>query len=89
MDYYYLSRLVNEQIVDKWDHQYLNNILPFRTTAENMSHFIYGVLHEQLISNVSLKVTLKETAKSSAVVTPFDFDRKYFEALRNGDLKCQ
>jgi 6-pyruvoyltetrahydropterin/6-carboxytetrahydropterin synthase len=89
MDYYHLGRLVNEQIVDKWDHQYLNEILPFRTTAENMAHYIFGVIRENIVPTIHIEVTVKETAKTSARVTEVDFDWRYFQALRNGERKCE
>lgn len=37
MDFGDLSDVVNEQIIKQWDHQCLNDIVSFTTTAENLA----------------------------------------------------
>lgn len=37
IDFEDLKNIVKTRIVDKLDHQYLNEVFPFRTTAENMA----------------------------------------------------
>ncbi len=37
MDFAQISAIVEREIVSQWDHQFLNDILPFVTTAENLA----------------------------------------------------
>lgn len=66
MDFADLSKVVNTEILEKWDHQFLNDILPFTTTAENLAGEIFKILKSKDI-NVT-RVRLWETAKSYATV---------------------
>ncbi len=62
MDFADLSKIVKEQIVGQWDHQYLNDILPFVTTAENLASECFERLLQKDIPVV--KIRLWETATS-------------------------
>lgn len=62
MDFSDLSKVVDAEIISKWDHQYLNDILPFVTTAENLALECFKRISSQGIS-VS-KIKLWETSKS-------------------------
>ena len=66
MDFADLSKVVNSEILEKWDHQFLNDILPFTTTAENLATEIFKILKANGL-NVT-KVRLWETAKAYATV---------------------
>ncbi|MBT7188376.1 6-carboxytetrahydropterin synthase QueD [Candidatus Bathyarchaeota archaeon] len=75
MDFGQLKSIVNEKIIDKLDHQMLNDRLSFRTTAENMSVWIWGELRKGLRALglgppvYMRKVKLWETPTSFAEVT--------------------
>jgi 6-pyruvoyltetrahydropterin/6-carboxytetrahydropterin synthase len=68
MDFVDLKKKVNEEIVSKFDHSYLNDIIP-QPTAENIARYVFerldGVLKGQ---NYGLhSVQIWETAGSSAI----------------------
>ncbi len=46
MDFDQIKQLVKEQILGKLDHQYLNEVLDFRPTAENMAVWMVKVLRK-------------------------------------------
>lgn len=62
MDFADLSHVVKKEIVDEWDHQLLNNILPFTTTAENLAQECFARLEKAGIQIE--KVKFWETAKA-------------------------
>ena len=69
-DFSELSQIVREVIVDRLDHQFLNDVLPIQTTAENLCHWIWealiaGGLEESLL----YRVRLWETASSCVEIT--------------------
>lgn len=37
MDFGDISKIVDVQVIDQWDHQFLNDMVPFVTTAENLA----------------------------------------------------
>ncbi|GBG57510.1 6-carboxy-5,6,7,8-tetrahydropterin synthase [Sporomusaceae bacterium FL31] len=46
IDFGDLKQLVKSKVIDKLDHQFLNDILPFRTTAENIAVWIVRELRK-------------------------------------------
>lgn len=48
LDFSKLKALVNDQIVDKVDHNYLNSIFECNTTAENMVVIFYSILETSI-----------------------------------------
>ncbi len=66
MDFSHLSQVVDEHITSQWDHQLLNDLLDFPTTAENLAQECFVRLEHAGIP-VS-KVRLWETAKAYAEV---------------------
>ncbi|MBO8161094.1 MAG: 6-carboxytetrahydropterin synthase QueD [Thermosipho sp. (in: Bacteria)] len=48
IDFKELKSVVKEKVIDKLDHKYINNTLPFNPTAENLVVWIYDVLREEL-----------------------------------------
>ena len=82
MDFYWLSRKVKELIVDVYDHQDLNQLLPFRTTAELMAFYFMGLLLEGGLPIE--RVRLYETRTGYAEIHVEDFDQIEFEGLRRG-----
>lgn len=48
IDFSDLKTIVKTHVIDKLDHKVLNEVFPFRTTAENMAVHIFSVLTEKL-----------------------------------------
>ena len=76
MDFSEIKRIAKERVIDRLDHQYLNEVLPpMNTTAENMVVWIYeelarGLAEEGFSPDVTLEeVRLWETPTSYAAVT--------------------
>lgn len=67
MDFMDLSLVVEREIISKWDHQYLNDMVPFITTAENLARECFMILDKNQIP-VS-EVRLWETSKAYATVS--------------------
>lgn len=66
VDFDDLSKVVKEQIIQKFDHQFLNEIVEYATTVENLASDIFLRLSTVLPIE---KVVLWETAKIKATVT--------------------
>jgi len=66
MDFARLSEVVEREIVIQWDHQYLNDVVTFVTTAELLAEEVFRRLASAGIS-VS-RIELWETPKARAVV---------------------
>lgn len=66
MDFKDISTIVKREIVDQWDHQYLNDLLPFVTSAENLAQECFRRLEQHLPVS---KIKLWETSKSFVEVT--------------------
>ena len=67
-DFVELKRVVNERVVDKFDHTYLNEIIP-QPTAENIAVFVWNELKDILEKENSrlYEVEVWET-KTSGIV---------------------
>jgi len=52
IDFKYVKQIVNTMILDRLDHKYLNDIIPFNPTAENLAKWIYKEL-ERYFENES------------------------------------
>lgn len=70
IDFSDLKAIVKAEVIDKVDHKVLNEVFPFRTTAENMAVHIFGVLTDKLQPfGVKVeKIKLWETPDSCAEV---------------------
>lgn len=74
MDFADLKKIVQERIVDIFDHRCFNDVLPLgiEPTSEEIAIFIFKILNEVLVfynSRVTVEwVTLKETEKSTCMV---------------------
>ena len=66
IDFADLKAIVKAEVIDKMDHKVLNDVLPFRTTAENLAAHIFEVLTEKLqVSGVIVdRIKLWETPDS-------------------------
>lgn len=76
IDFAEIKRIAKERVIDRLDHQYLNEVLPpMNTTAENMVVWIYEQIHvglqeEGLYPAIKLEeVRLYETPTSYAAIT--------------------
>lgn len=58
-----------KEVVDKFDHRHLNDILPFHTTAENIAKHLYE-LAEMMYGSIVKSVSVSETDKTWATFTP-------------------
>jgi 6-pyruvoyltetrahydropterin/6-carboxytetrahydropterin synthase len=80
VDFTEIKRIVNEQILAKYDHQFLNDHFSFNTTAENMVVFFFELIAsylKKIDSNQGVqlvKVRLWETPTCYA-----EIDREAFE----------
>jgi 6-pyruvoyltetrahydropterin/6-carboxytetrahydropterin synthase len=87
MDFGTLGDIVKEQILKNFDHQYLNDIVPFRTTAEHLAYYIFGKLmktNHWLFLNLEF-VKLWEVQNSSyAQVNREDFDSETWQDMVTG-----
>lgn len=70
IDFSDLKALVKAEVIDKVDHKVLNEVFPFRTTAENMANHIFNVLSDKLdpIDVKVERIKLWETPDSYAEV---------------------
>ncbi len=68
MDFGKLSDLVKREIIEMWDHTYLNDVVSFTPTAENLANEILRRLQEKGLS--VQRIELWETKKSRAIVEP-------------------
>lgn len=48
MDFSDIEEVVNREVVSQWDHQYLNDIVEFPTTAENLAAEIFRRVSKDL-----------------------------------------
>jgi 6-pyruvoyltetrahydropterin/6-carboxytetrahydropterin synthase len=68
MDLKLLSELVNEFVIEKFDHKNLNeDCVEFKTlnpTAENIAIVIYNILRPKINAELSLQVRLYETERN-------------------------
>ena len=80
VDFGVIKDIVQEHIVARYDHRFLNELLSFNTTAENMATYFYDVIARaitQRFDNVppSLeRVRLWETPTSYVEVTKEDME---------------
>lgn len=61
MDFSDLTKIVDEEIINEWDHQFLNDLLPFTTTAEHLAQECFRRLQNRKL-NIE-RIRLFETSK--------------------------
>jgi 6-pyruvoyltetrahydropterin/6-carboxytetrahydropterin synthase len=68
IDTKYLSKLINEEILDKFDHKNLNLDVPefgdLNPTTENVAVVIYNKLRNKIDLQFEIKITLYETDRN-------------------------
>lgn len=67
IDFKTLSDVVDREIINQWDHQYLNDLVPFTPTAELLAQECFKRIKHAGIS--VCRVRLWETAKCFVEVT--------------------
>lgn len=65
IDFTQLKKIVNAVVIDLVDHQNLDVVLPFKTTAENMANWMFGQL--TLVGLPVTKIELYETPTACAI----------------------
>lgn len=70
MDFEELSQIVQQAVLERLDHQDLNEVTGVRTTAENLAHWIWDVLVREGLSEALLyRICLWETARGRVEIT--------------------
>lgn len=68
MDIKYLSDLINEEIIERFDHKNLNldveEFQKLNPTAENIAYVIYSHLRASIDTSLDLKIKLYETPRN-------------------------
>jgi 6-pyruvoyltetrahydropterin/6-carboxytetrahydropterin synthase len=76
MDFSDLSTVVKMVVVDRWDHQHLNDVVTVYPTAENLAHEAFSLIEAGLENRRDevrvVSVKLQETEGSWALVTTMD-----------------
>lgn len=67
IDFADLSKLVKEEVISKWDHKCLNEIVSFVPTAENLAMEVIRILQDKKLQVT--KVKLSETPESFVEVS--------------------
>ena len=68
MDYSDLKKIIEDEIINHYDHHYLNDVLNV-PTSENMGMMIFDNIKEILLRDIKLEsVEIKETENSSCKV---------------------
>ena len=62
-----IKKVYTEKIHNKYDHKFLNDLMPFLTTAENLAEHFYDILKVDFPLLESVEVF--ETPTSSAIFT--------------------
>jgi len=71
IDFKELKNIIQDQIVDAFDHKFINNVVPYNPTAENMVADIADRLKLHLPTKIKLlEVKLWETPGSHATWGP-------------------
>jgi 6-pyruvoyltetrahydropterin/6-carboxytetrahydropterin synthase len=80
VDFGDIKNIVNEQIIAKYDHRFLNDLMDFNTTAENMVVHFFAIIDNYLeqLDNPTpvqlVRVRLWETPTCYAEITREDYD---------------
>tara|TARA_Y100000114_G_C11745870_1_gene321516 strand:+ start:1132 stop:1506 length:375 start_codon:yes stop_codon:yes gene_type:complete len=67
IDYSEISQCV-DPIVEKLDHQYLNDVLPGRPTTENVARWLFNQIQHRI--PILSGIVVFETAKTSVIYRP-------------------
>jgi len=79
MDFKVLKKLIKEGFEEVVDHEYLNYVLPFNTTAENMVVWMFEFLSKRQLVKGIQEISLWETPECITTFTYKDLLRSYME----------
>ena len=87
-DFVQVKKIVGAEIISKFDHAYLNEMIP-QPTAENIARYVFERLDTPLAGpNYSLNsVQIWETTNSSAIFNREDFEKIKFTKSGREALK--
>jgi len=68
MDFSELDRRVNQFVIEKLDHQIINNVLPIYPTAENLAQWVFDAVPLLRSGHQMERVRVWETSDSWAEV---------------------
>lgn len=80
VDFGDIKKIVNEQIIGVYDHRFLNDLMEFNTTAENMVFHFFEIIDTYLgkiVDNTPcrlMRLRLWETPTAYAELTREDYD---------------
>lgn len=78
MDFDDLSALVRQAVLERLDHQDLNEVTGIRTTAENLAHWIWdALLQAGLPETLLYRICLWETALGRVEITAAERGEAY------------
>ena len=77
MDFKELKSKIKNSLEELLDHSYLNDILPFNTTAENMVVWIFEYLSKRELVKGIVEVSLWETPDCVVKITSQDMIQYY------------
>jgi 6-pyruvoyltetrahydropterin/6-carboxytetrahydropterin synthase len=69
MDFGILKNIVNDHIVEKFDHVNLNDVMDENPTAENMCYWVWEELEKTTLRDFLQEIRIWETEGSCAVLT--------------------
>ena len=70
MDFQELSAIIQRSVLQKLDHQFLNEVIGVRSTAENLAHWIWdALLADGISASLLYRVRLWETATGYVEIT--------------------
>lgn len=70
MDFDDLSHVVKQAVIERLDHQDLNEVTGIRTTAENLAHWVWDALLEAGLAETLLyRICLWETTQGRIEIT--------------------
>lgn len=70
LDFVQLKQVIKEKVIDKLDHQYINDIVSFRPTSENIALWMISILKE---ADIPVKfIRLYETPTSYVEINEGD-----------------
>jgi len=82
VDFGAVKENINRLIIDRLDHKYLNDEIPFRPTCENLVRFIFRLLQGAPNGSKLWKVRLWESPESWAEVTKDDVEGQDYDPER-------
>ena len=87
IDFGILDKIVQELVIDKFDHSYLNNMME-TPTAENLATWIWFVVGGEIKKNFVFHSSMCRVKSVTVWETPTSFARYYGEGMINEVIEC-